>query len=790
MQLRSFRLKYPLFWLLLGLNILIWLPFAFALFPTIGMGHDSQLFAPSVHASLRSGNMPWDLMTRIAESRLDIFSSPYFSIVYPFYWTLGINGEFAYNQHLMLDASSVIFHMVVASFMFAWFLSRLGCRYPISAFGGISYAYSLHMKLWSSWIWAISTYTWIPLCLLGVWELIIVKRQRRAILYLGISFGMISLAGGLGLAHALVLTGALTLALWLKESRKLRDVLGDIRSIMVGGILGATIGAVHLIPVFYRMEDYIRWHSGTTIIGKFKPPYEGTLLATLNSPDRLLQILFPLQSSHLGNLYVGVGLVILSLMLLVLRSQWQRFAMVLWCISIYFVLDTFGDSTFIHRITYQLPLLGSIRYPIANSAIPVTLLTLMGCLAIEYFTREYEYHYNTKKLWIFIFHSSVFLSIIGLYFIDNDWIQKPYRNEYQYILFLPSIISIFALLLTFILHKKHCLTFTSIAVLFSYLPQYSLLTHPKVPSNRAHLYNQCEDFIDLYNGLREWKKEYPGNTRLIAYLPSKKIDGCLNKKVISAQLLQSLALMANWDVLHPYVTPRPYYEFKQFSSFSSRSALRSYDKVLQAGVSHILTTHPISGLEPLEDFYLEKERVGPFILYEIKDWEMGQDIVGCIRQPAKLSRTKGATSESLIITTHGKRHIELSTDLNLENHPELLCESEEDTINHLQSTLTKDISNGEIRYLLETSRPLLFVSDRVIRDDWVVRINDNNVEPVRVDKYRLALALGTGRQEIIFSHRPPDFQHGLLITILGIIIWSWFAYREWHNRLKKRSQEI
>ena len=87
--------------------------------------------------------MPWALMTRLTGARVDIFSYPYFSIVYPFYWTLGVEGTFSYDQHLMLDATAVIFHMVLASFTFALLLSRMGCRTAVAAFGGIAYAWLL-----------------------------------------------------------------------------------------------------------------------------------------------------------------------------------------------------------------------------------------------------------------------------------------------------------------------------------------------------------------------------------------------------------------------------------------------------------------------------------------------------------------------------------------------------------------------------------------------------------------------------------------------------------------------
>jgi len=768
--------KYPLLWLLLLLNALIWLPLSLAEFPTIGLGHDSQLFAPGIHALLRGGNMPWDLMTRFAEARVDIFSYPYFSIIYPFYWTLGVNGEFSYDQHLVLDLSSVIFHMVTASLTFGLFLSRVGCRLSIAAFGGIAYAYSLHMKLWSAWIWALSAYAWIPLCLLGVWEIVVAGRHRLGILYLGLGFGLIALASGVGLVYAVVLSAVLMLALWARQAKTIRLILLDLRTVVAGGLLGAAIGAAHLIPVLYRMHDYIRWYSGGALIGQFKPPYEGTLAQTLDWPSGMWQLIAPLAlepGKSVGHLYVGAAILALALMLLIKASVWRRFALVLWAASLYFLLDTFGDATFVHQINYALPLLGAIRYPLASAVVPVVLLTLMACIAMEYLLGRFERDELRSGRWLNALYCAVIASVFGLVLVSVD-LQSGISNfEISPVFYLPAVVAIFGLTLGCLGKKRAWLIVFPALLLFSYLPQYSLLMHPKVP-DRSELYNQCDDFLELESSLREWSSRYPESARLSVHLPATEFEGCLKNKKVSAALLQSLAVMTGWNVMQPYISPRPYLEFKLFSRLSSARAIHSHSQMLKAGVSHILTTYSAGDLEALNRGFEERGRVGPFVLYELKNWQLGQDVAGCI---------SGRDGQHEIKFLKGSRGIELSPALIKSGLAELRCGATRERPGVAPGGIARTFSSGGVRYDLEANRPLLFVSDRVMRDDWVVKVNGVLTEPVLVDQYRMAVKLERGLQVIEFSHRPLDFYIGLLISLIGALLTAILAFRERPQRV-------
>jgi hypothetical protein len=746
-------LKWPLTLLLLLLNIMIWLPVTQAAFPTIGIGHDSQLFTPGIHALLRSSNMPWDLLARLPQARVDIFSYPYFSVIYPFYWTLGLGQVFSYEQHLLLDFLSVMFHMVMASVLFALLLRRMGCRTSIAAIGSIAYAYSLYMKLWSAWIWAIATYAWLPLCLIGAWELVVKRRYLPGALYLAVGFGMISLATGVGLIYALILTAIFILALWCKDRASPQKMLRDSGVVIGGGLLGAGIGAAHLLPVFNRMDDYIRWYAGGSLVGEFKPPYEGTITPALQWPTDLMQFVMPLEretGGSVGHLYVGAALLLLALFLLVKRSEWQRPAMVMWLAGLYFFLDALGDATPVHALTYQLPLLGSIRYPLANVVVPVVLLTLMACVALEKLLGDAAEKGGGSRISRLALYIGVLLSVVALYAVDE---QSLFGSSIRWLYALPGLVSIVALIVEFS-SKRHLASMLPLALVFAYFPQYTMLVHPKIP-DEAQLYRECDDFTELNLALVHWAEELPDSARLLVRTPKEPPGGCLADKKISDQLLQSLAVTAGWNVVQSYISPRPYLEFKIFSRYSTEKALGSHSQMLQAGVSHVLTLDPVVDLEAYRPFYKALERVGPFVLYQVRDWYLGQDLFGCVRE--KNGKTK-------IYSGDGSRRIALppelqaSADINCQSRPEQRTE------------ISREISNSSIHYQLQTNAAGLFVTDRVMREAWRVSVNGKSVQPVMVDGYRLALPLDTGSQQIELHYRPLDFRLGLAVSVLAIFL--------------------
>ncbi|MEH6590832.1 MAG: YfhO family protein [Halioglobus sp.] len=753
-------LKWPLTWLLLLLNIIIWLPVTQAAFPTIGIGHDSQLFTPGIHALLRGSNMPWDLLARFPQARVDIFSYPYFSVIYPFYWTLGLGQVFTYEQHLLLDFLSVMFHMAMASVLFAVLLRRMGCRSAIAAIGSIAYAYSLYMKLWSAWIWAIATYAWLPLCLIGAWELVVKRRYLPGALCLAAGFGMISLATGVGLIYALTITAIFILAMWCKDRATPEKMLRDSGAVIGGGLLGAGIGAAHLLPVFNRMDDYIRWYTGGSLVGEFKPPYEGTIAPALQWPTDIVQFVLPIErlsGGSVGHLYVGAAVLILALFLLVKRSEWRRPAIVMWLAGLYFFLDALGDATPVHALTYQLPLLGSIRYPLANVVVPVVLVTLMGCLALEKMlvaAGDAGERGGSARILRLILYSGVLLSTVVMYAVDEQSLFGAINGSHvRWLYALPGLVSVIALIIE-VSPKKQLANMLPLAVVFAYLPQYTMLVHPKIP-DETQLYQSCDDFRQLNLVLVQWAQELPDSARLLVRTPKEAPEGCLADKKLSDALLQSLAVTAGWNVVQGYLSPRPYLEFKIFSKYSTEKALGLHSQMLQAGVSHVLALDAVIDLEQFRPFYKRLERVGPFVLYEVRDWRLGQDLFGCVLEKnGKAKIYSGAGSRRIGLPPE----LQEASDINCQSRPK-------------QGTdVRREMTNSSVHYQLQTKAAGLFVTDRVMREDWRVSVNGKAVQPVMVDGYRLALPLAKGPQQIDMHYRPLDFRLGLVVSVLSILL--------------------
>lgn len=750
-----------LFWLLLLIgNVGIWLPMFLADFPTIGLGHDSQLFAAAINGELRKGNMPWDLMTKMLSAREDIFSYPYFGIMYPFYWTLGVSGDFSYTENLKLDFSSVVFHMVMASVTFSLFLKRVGCRYYVSVIFGLFYAYSLHLKMWSSWIWALSGYSWIPLCLLGIWECVIKQNYRIGIICLSLGFGLTALGTALPLAYALVLSGVWLIACLLKVKPDVGSQVKIYLSIFVGSVISFFIGASHLIPTLNRASDYVRWYSGGHIVGGLKPPYHGTLDSVLDfSLDSVIQIFIPIGwPGGTGHLYLGAAIIVLFS-----YYVWENFRQIfIWPLllaALYFMLDAFGDATVVHRITYQLPLLGSIRYPLANVYIPIVIILIFSAKGLDGLitnVKEIKEKKVTRALCIYdILAFSYLFVAIGLYFYQPE-LTRGYKGDLSWLLFLPSVISVIWLAIRKrISTTSNWVIWVPLLFLGAQLVQNSMLFHPKIPKSDS-LYYSCDQFSDLYENLKKAKRKIDRPERLVIST-TQGFSGCMKRHRVSDMLLQSLAMMSGWDVLKIYQSPRPLYEHKLFNWYSNSKRLNDIENVHQAGITHILS-HPNE--KKVDDSFFKKvyPLTEEYSLYEIVKPKLSLINVGCLIQ-------SGAGGFDYV-TGNGSRKIKIKVNKDLEYAKNVNCPSN----TTIQTGTITQINRlaSELEYQVEQSSPSLFLSDQVFSDDWDVIIEGKKVEAFVADGYRLAAFLPAGNFKLRMVYNPLDFKVGFILTCLGV----------------------
>ncbi len=748
-----------MFWLSLGaFNVLVWLPFIWNGAYSFGNGPDSQIYIPAIHALLRESNGLWDPVLRLFEARTDVFSFPYFGVLYPFYWTVGIETQFAYKQHLVLDNLSVLFHQTTASVLFALLLRRMGCRALLASLGGIAYAYSLYLKDWSSWLWALSGYTWIPLCLMGIWLIVVEQKPRGGILCLAVGTGLIALGTALPLAYAIVLMGTFMIASMLYARCGWRAALRSWGAICIGGVIGALLSATHVLPVLVRSNEYIRWFSGGAVVGGFKPPYEATLVSTLDSWGPFHLLIPFAQPGGLGNAFLGVGIVFFAGYLLLRSPEWKAFAWVMVVASVYFLLDAMGELTPIHRLTYQLPLLGSVRYPIANVVVTLVCLLIIGFLGAETMCRHLEQRRDLRVVGLALLIFSVSIGVSA--FLLRDEFSTLFKAGTNHQIFWFSLIAAIFVAVALTLSKRFSLLGgLPILLLLSAFPMNTFLAHPKI-LRPATEYLTCDDFSEFQSAVRDWHAQTHADSRLAVWWETEeKSETCLNERKTSSMLLESIAMSMGWNVRLPYVSPRPVHEFNIFQRLTSDSRLTMHENLLQAGITHVISNIPEIRIP---NFYQKIEKRGLFTFYAIENGAMGLDAAGCL-----LANDNGIW----IANQNGKRRIDLSAGDRKRWLPVFACVESESTRIGLELSKTRSRSGSNISYQIETSDPVLLVLDRVITPNWRILVNGKPLSSVIVvDGYRIGVPVMTGSHNLVFQYRPWDFLAGVWLMLFGMVM--------------------
>ena len=742
--------------LLFFFNLVAWAPLILSGSYFIGLGHDSHIYGPSINALLWRANLPWDPVLRLYEARVDIFSFPVWSVFYPSHWAFSYGTILSYKQLLTSTTIILFFHQVCASLTFFVLLRGLRCRPLYAAFGGMSYAYSLHLQNWAEWVDIFSGFTWLPLCLFGI--LLITKKNNYLLgcLLLSVGYGLVLLASSLAALYTLALSLIFFIASVPVSRHDFNTTIKKLGFVGLGGLLGAMVGAPAIIPIFTRSSEYIRWFSGGSVEGGMQVPYEGTLVDPI---DRwgVFHLLSPLEyGNSLGDIFIGIAVLFLSGYLIIHCARRRRFALVLFAGAIYFVLDAMGNATPIHHLTYQIPFLNSIRYPIAGGIVVVVCLLTTGILGAEELSQNLSKGRSYRPHGIVLFILSTIL-MISIFLLRNEmgWIFK--QNLGFSLLILSVSGSIIASLLLVIKTTKINNNIVPFILLASFFPMNTLLVQEKISKPDIN-YLSCIEFRELTEDLAVWRKELGKNTRIATLLDNSKNEvTCLSKLNISDSRFNSVAMASGWDVSIPYLSPRPSKEFKLFNKLGRLESLLKYDSLLKTGITHVLSNLPPS---EVPSFYTKIHNSGSFYLYAIKDAAMGMNIAGCI---------ENRNGQVQIVTNIGRREISIKKSALAELTKTYSCANQ--TTKELGIVdVSRNESGSIVEYNVDSSSNLLLVTDRVFNNNWYAQVNNKPVTPIIVDEYRLAIALEGGESNVELKYRPRDFSLSLVISTCGIFL--------------------
>lgn len=743
--------------LLILANSLIWLTFYLNNGISFGLGNDNQIYTPALEALIRSSNSFFDPVIRIYEARTDLFSLPYFGIYYPFYAYYGFDTQTGLEQAFRMDLYLIIFHYCIASLMFSILLSRMKVSPVLAMAGGISYAYSLYLRDWSSWIWNFSAYAWLPLALLSVWLVVVEQKRSLGTILMAVSVGLVALSTSFSLIYVLITIAVMYLATLLHIGANRAEFKLSRDTLIFGGVVGSLISASHILPSLLRSDEYIRWHKGGFTIGGFKPPYEATIDSTIEQWG-LAHTVLPFKIDNtLGTPFVGILLFFFAFFLLFTEKKWRLFSLPILITALLFVLDAMGTATPVHRVFYEIPLLGSIRYPVAGSIVTVTFLILAGIKGMDLF-RSSSFQYT---------HTARFITVLLIVITSAVWFTAVnHRTELEtiyktgvgwYALNSAFLIILLTCILILFVNKKNTRSILVSILALSFLPINSMYTHHKLLKESDISYYTCESFLNLKDKLDAWQHQLGKDARIASWIDKSSLSGCMKQLRISDQQMESVAMTEGWNVTLPYISPRPFNEFNLFNL--DDKAKRNHQKLVASNVTHILSNR---SPDEIPAFLQIVDEFDEFILYKVDQSELGGDVLACVSIVGK--------NKALLETATGSREVLIDHE-GFGPSSRFLCNQYNKQKADRILSSNRSRSGSDLTFQVETQQPALLVTTRVFNENWKISVNGNRPESIMVlDNYRITIPLEAGKSEVKLRYQPIDFTVGMLLSAAGFLI--------------------
>ncbi len=331
---------------------------------------------------LRQGELP--LWINTIGGGLSLYNNPQLSPLYPFYW-IGADW-FSSPTGAMADAHlNYLLHSLLL-LVNTYVLLRTLKFHPIAAACGAGlFAISPEMSSYRFWINMIAPYSWMPLALAGIVQIL----QRKFLLGITVATTSTSLLTLASPSHPLiqavylcgiVATIGLVQAL-LKNGR--HDFQQKVVAFGAVGILVALIAAPLIVSVLDFMSQSIRFvGAGTAIIGHQPIPDEAMTEGQYRL-RHLARTIFPYPvNGAIGDSYLGASWLLLAVIVIFLRARsWLVRGLVL--VAGYALLSATGSHTALFQINLLLPLINKIREPTHFFLFSTYAFATLAALCIE-----------------------------------------------------------------------------------------------------------------------------------------------------------------------------------------------------------------------------------------------------------------------------------------------------------------------------------------------------------------------------------------------------------------------
>jgi hypothetical protein len=736
-----------------GLLLLIALRFSFTLAKhrLYGPFQDNvsmlgPMFAETARLALH-GTFPYYLPS--FGTGFPLFESPHYSVCYPFYF-FGLLDYGGPLQSLYTLTGVTIFHR----FLFGLNLyAMLRCA-RVSPWAGFAAAsigmFARNTELYSSWVTMTASYTWMPLVFGGAILLFRFPGNFWAILLLGISAGLLTLAtAAQPVSHAMFFCVVFFMAVLLRLILR-RDIEGAVRlslSLLAAGTIAFALAAVTAVPVLLGIERMIRHIGGGFVLGHEAIPWEkfSRTDLQLNATQLLGILVHPKWLSVVGSPYVGplgVAGVILALLFYRRLDSMQRFLLAtIGGLGLYGLLSGCGSNLGLAYINYYLPLINKSREPVRHLMFflfAVILLTGFGLDQLGRVITEREARSRPgRAVWICLLTIG---SISFAVLIWEFWIDLPVHEGRWIVLLLAPLLLLIALLLRIRLSPA-----IAIAALVS--STASAVSPPRT--------------FDL------WSSTYvePANLRTLEILTAirdKVGSGDFRIDFIDKQsnpiIFGMYSSFFGFNTFYNQITPQPYDQFR----FSRQHDIPNVRAMM--GARYVLCNEQAKPPDPAKAVW---ETQG-YTLYENQKF-MGRmvlvhSLAGTIKTDDQFTKeiTRGFDFlESAYVQQSDATRVE-----SVLSSAKAEIASSNDQIHWIDDTA------NHIAVTLESARSGLLVLNEWFNPAWHASVNGDPKEILRVNRWQIGVPLGAGKNVVEFTYRPMVFWR---LLILNRVAWLLLA---------------
>lgn len=579
-----------------------------------------------------------DPVVRMWYGEFDLHHNPHMNVHYPFYFTgIGGYGDLVSSNHRVFLITH--FHHFIGGLGAFVFAKAIGAR-NISAFAaGLFFSLCLSNTYVSPFFTRLAASNWTPWGLAAVWLAASGKAPRLAILIGAPSVAMLAFASSsIPMLFFVVTSAFVGLAAlyygWQEYGRSSAFLRRCIIPSIALVILSLCLALPATLPVMLEQSEYVRWTSEGPITGSYKVPYEATLLQSFSGRDGLTNIFVPITKNfNIGTTFIGPVIALIALAAFFFKGR-RVLAGILLGVCVYFIINGMGQTTFLPKVTYQIPLINNVRQLTSHYAI--VNFAFIALLAIGF---EYLIEYKTKHRKRIIAASIISAVIIAYILKTGEGSLAKVSPIYTWSLFAVPI-----LLVLFTLTKNQklqsvLLILLAVAIV---LPHSGLRTKETIDINRTKFYT-----VDTHrDAMKSWEKiaELDKNAVVATYLVGDKSKGFHARRITSAATFWGL------QPFYAIMSPRPVKSFQYI-----KKAARTPDSLAERGVQYIISNNPNKKFNPNRFDLIET--VGSIDIYK------SREPLGRLNQICDLFPRNGTCDMELKITEQHETNTEFTYEI-------------------------------------------------------------------------------------------------------------------------------